>query len=319
MWMKMKNEKKVYFTFFLLFVFIVNSFAQSQNDKRFIPGSSTPVKGITPPPQAVEAGYKTLVFNDDFDSINTIDVKGTNKSGYKWYVDGPIWSSGIVDPSTYSVSNSVLALSNNTWSANWMLSSFSCHGNVGHSFKYGYFEARLRFDPALGKKARGWPAWWSLSTHHSRTNDPAHWAELDFFEAYTGGKADYTGAFIGTLHDWADDSKTHYQNSNNWQNQPTTDYNQWHTYGCLWSPGKVIWYFDGVAKITQIYSATAPPSPLANGTITPTPAGIFNILDNDPEGMLLILGSDEWPMYVDWVRVWQSGSDDKNRTQSLNR
>ncbi len=303
-----KEMVKFCIVIFLSLVFMISAFAQSNKDNIVITGSSTPVKKITTPLPAVEAGYKMLVFNDDFDSINSIDVNGTKESGYKWYVDRPIWGSGITEPSAYSVSNSVLMLTSTGWTASWALSSFSPTGNVGHSFRYGYFEARIRFDPTLGTKSKSWPAWWSLSTYHSRVNNMDHWAELDFFEAYTGGYANYTGSFVGTIHDWADSSKTHYQNKNNWQQLPkNTDFNYWHIYGCLWTPGKITWYFDDKPLMTQTYFATAPPAPLANGTITPTPAGIYSILDTDPAGMLLILGSDtEWPIFVDWVRVWQT-------------
>jgi len=263
---------------------------------------------IAAPAPAAKADYSQLVFEDDFDSVRTIDVNGTCKPGYKWYVDRPVWGSGITLPSAYSVSNSFLTVSSTGDTASWAVASFSPRGGVGHSFKYGYFEARIRFDPTLGPTSKGWPAWWSLSTRHSRVNNPDHWAELDFFEAYTGGKAGYQGAFVGTVHDWADGSKKHFQNSNNWKPLPkTTDFNQWHTYGCLWRPGEITWYFDDAPLMSQAYSATTPPMPPANGTTTPTPAGVFSILDREPEGMLLILGSGpEWPMDVDWVRVWQS-------------
>ncbi len=308
-----KEMIKYFMVVFLSLVFILSAFAQSDKDKVVITGSSTLKGSIPPPPPAVEAGYKTLVFDDDFDSINSIDVDATKTPGFKWYVDR---RNKITEPSAYSVSNSVLTVSSTGWSANWALSSFSPGGNTGHSFRYGYFEARIRFDPTLGKNIRGFPAWWAFSTYHSRINNPERWAELDFFEAYTSGYSDYDGSFVGTVHDWSDGSKIHYQNANNVQSLPkSTDFNQWHTYGCLWVPGKVTWYFDGVPLMTQNYSATAPPDPLPNagaGSPTPPPAGTFSILDTDPQGMLLILGSDpQWPIYVDWVRVWQ---DEKNKT-----
>lgn len=112
-------------------------------------------------------------------------------------------------------------------------------------------------------------------------------------------------SFNTLSYDWANSSATHYQNSNNWIGGAGIDGN-WHTYGCLLTPGKVTWYLDGVAKMTQLYSATAPPNPLANGTITPTPAGVFNILDTETGGMAMILGSGaNWPMDVDYVHVGQ--------------
>jgi len=304
---------KFCFTVFLSLIFMISAFAQPDKNNVTVTGSSTPLKKITPPPQAVEAGYKALVFNDDFDSINSIDINATEKPGYNWYVGLPFGGPNTL-PSALSVSNSVLNLTRCPRNYNWAISSYCINNDFGHTFRYGYFEARLRFDPTLGKVSKGFPAWWALSTYYSRVNKMfhcKHWAELDFFEAYTNGYSDYNGAFVGTVHDWADSSKIHYQNANNVQLLPEgTDFNQWHTYGCLWMPGKVTWYFDGVALMTQNYSATAPPDPLPNagsGSPDPAPAGTFSILDTDPQGMLLILGSDpEWPIYVDWVRVWQA-------------
>lgn len=287
----------------LAFVAVITAQAENVASKT----SADTRVGIKAPEPAAQVGYDKLVFSDDFDSICTIDVMGTGKPGYNWYVDRPVWGSGITEPSAYSVSNSVLTVSSTGDTASWALSSFSVKGNTGHSFKHGYFEARIRFDPTLGKSCKSWPAWWSLSTLHSKLNNMDHWAELDFFEAYTGGYVDYTGALVGTVHDWADRSKVHYQNSNNWKPLPKgTDFNQWHVYGCLWRPSEITWYLDDEPLITQKFSATMPPDPLANGTTTPTPAGVFSILDEEPDGMLLILGSDpKWPIYVDWVHVWQ--------------
>jgi hypothetical protein len=60
--------------------------------------------------------------------------------------------------------------------------------------------------------------------------------------------------------------------------------------------------------MTQQYSANEPPNPLANtsGGITPTPAGVFDILDTAPLGEQVIVGSSPgWPMNIDYVRVWQ--------------
>lgn len=65
------------------------------------------------------------------------------------------------------------------------------------------------------------------------------------------------------------------------------------------------WYLDGKALMTQLYLATAPPNPLANGTITPTPAGVFDNINTQALGIQVIVGSAPgWPMNIDWVRVW---------------
>src|ERR1035437_6710936 len=123
---------------------------------------------IAVPSPAAEAGYNTLTFDDEFDSLKTIDVNATKQQGYNWYTDLP-FSGGKTLPPAYSISDGVLTVTSTGWTANWALSSFSPGGNVGHSFQYGYFEARMRFDPALGPKSEGWPAFWSLSAGHAAT------------------------------------------------------------------------------------------------------------------------------------------------------
>lgn len=268
---------------------------------------ATATKGalIAVPSPAAEAGYNTLTFDDEFDSLKTIDVNATKRQGYNWYTDLP-FGGGRTLPPAYSISDGVLTVTSTSWTANWALSSFSPGGNVGHSFQFGYFEARMRFDPALGSKSEGWPAFWSLSAGHAATDDQTHWAELDFFEAYTGGHGAYNGGFVGTVHDWAKGSTVHYQNSNNWQSRPGVDYSQWHVYGCLWEPGRVTWYFDGAPLITQSYSVDGTPDPPAKASLA-IQRGVFHILDSEVGGMALILGSSPgWPMQVDYVRVWQN-------------
>jgi len=247
--------------------------------------------------------------------MNTIDVYGSERPGFNWYVGLPFGGTNT-KPSAFSVSNSVLNLTDSPRNYNWAISSYCIAKDHGHTFRFGYFEARMRFDPTLGNISRGFPAWWALSTTYSRVDkmfDSERWAELDFFEAYTSayGFSDYNGSFVGTVHDWAESATVQYQNANNIQPVPEgTDFNQWHTFGCLWTPGEITWYFDGVPLMTQKYSATDPPNPTPNaraGSPIPPPPGTFSILDTDPQGLLIILGSDpNWPLYVDWVRVWQA-------------
>ena len=44
-------------------------------------------KKIETPQLAKERGMTVLVFEDDFDSLETIDVNNTGDKGYKWYVE----------------------------------------------------------------------------------------------------------------------------------------------------------------------------------------------------------------------------------------
>ncbi|MDD5673681.1 MAG: family 16 glycosylhydrolase [Chitinivibrionales bacterium] len=256
------------------------------------------VNGI--PAAAAAIGYNRLVFSDDFTSLSTIDVNTTGAAGYNWYTDIP-FGGAVVDKSNYSVDTSVLTIDFGGTTQGWGLDTYSIEGNTGHAFKFGYFEARMHFNPLLADSAAWFPCWWSLSLDHCQGLNNSHYAELDFFEAYTGGYSPYNYSFVGTLHDFNPDN---HQNSNNGWRAPFyagLDYNQWHIYGCLWQPGSVSWYLDNVLLSTVTYSADGYPNPPAGPS---SPIGCFSIADS--QSNLLILGSAEgWPLYVDWVHVYQ--------------
>ncbi|MDD5674705.1 MAG: family 16 glycosylhydrolase, partial [Chitinivibrionales bacterium] len=247
----------------------------------------------------------TLVFDDEFDSLNSIDVNNTGKAGFKWYVGAPEWE-GLdkmhISPSAYTVANSVLNI--NKCPGGWAFTTYNFKNDLGKAFTYGYFEARFRFDPSLAPKASYYPGWGIFSVRHARVNNMDKWVGIDFFEAGTGGKHTYDSAFYGTVNEWIDSAQKHYQNSNIRQPLPkNTDLNAFHTYGCLWMPGKITWYFDGKALMTQTYGADKRPDPPDNNA----PVGTFSILDREPQGMFLYLETcPEWPLLVDWVRVWQA-------------
>ena len=94
-------------------------------------------------------------------------------------------------------------------------------------------------------------------------------------------------AYLTTVHQAAGGNKQ--QNSNNVPTVPQgTNYGDWHTYGCLWTPMKcvgiltTIWWRQSSRPRHALYS-------LGAGAHVPP---------------YLYAGS-KWPMYVDYVHVWQ--------------
>lgn len=269
--------------------------------------------GVAPPPPAASSGFLSLAFCDDFDSESTIDVGGTGGPGYNWY---PYRPGNILARSAFSVANSALTISDTSFMNNWGLTTADIRSTNGRSFEFGYFEARVDFNPALGTEGEGWPAFWALSARAAESglgmDDPTPHAELDFFEAlpHNASPGNYYGTFAGTLHQWDYNSSsglTDFRNSKN-AVQPGTDWTQWHVIGCLWVRGQVTWYLDGVPLLTQAYGPNENGDPMAisDAGNVPAPQGVFDELDAENKGMLLILGSGpDWPMNVDWVRVWQ--------------
>lgn len=247
----------------------------------------------TPPPQA--SGY-TLSFQDDFRSF---DVGSINSGPHTWY-DGWRSSNDILIPgASISMANSVLSLD---WQRGQTLpdtsiTSFNLSAGEGAAFRYGYYEARMKWDVVPG----AWPAFWLLATIDPGAN--SEWGEIDIFE----GQGAQPNEYFGTVNDWKATNGVVSVSSN--KNDQTllenTDFAQWHTYGVLWEPGTVTWYFDDQPIITAA-----------------TP-GVL-----DEEYVKIILGSQEgasWKygnltgvtpnginLSVDWVRVRQRDPTNKS-------
>lgn len=240
----------------------------------------------TAPPQA--AGYN-LVFSDEFDALN---ISPTGTGSYTWY-PGIWWESKTPLPSLIADSNSAVTL---TWSAtggmnDTSISTLSRDGTSGRTFRYGYFEARMKWDVATG----AWPAFWMVPKQAAQGATDT--GELDAFE----GQGSQPSAYFGTLHEWNGTTEVWHSSPNSASLPASNDFSQWHTYGMLWVPGQVTWYYDNVALFSS-----------------PTTA-IF-----DAQDFFLVLGMAEganWThgdmagvtvsdlnLSVDWVRVWQSGT-----------
>ena len=295
---------------------IISLVAGCGANKAAIIGSSTPQQqdGVgtacsplaNPPEPAASYGFSVLTFCDDFDSIKTIDVNGTGDSGFKWYTNLPFgW--GQTKPQAYSVSQSVLTVTSTGQTYNWGLTTRDPVTGNGESWRFGYFEARIAFDPEPPPQSTGWPSFWGISVSKIQHQDISQYAELDFFEAGNWPGVRHDGLF-GTIHDWQNDMSINYWNNNNTQ-ETYTDWSQWHVVGVLWAPGIVTWYLDGNPLMTQQYWSDKQPFPQAYtvGGISPTPPGTFSDLDVDALGQQIVVGSDpNWPMQIDWVRVWHN-------------
>lgn len=259
---------------------------------------------VKAPTQAVNAGYSVLKFSDEFTSLSTIDTTNTGVPGKKWYTDRP-WAWGVTPPGDLSITDGILTITPSTTSPNCNLITASQKGKVGEGFKYGYFEARMAFNPDDAVGSDGFPAFWSLSKNQVLNSNQQYSMEIDFFEAYRTPTEPFNDRFVGTIHEFnltvdpAIDRATY---GNNVKFLPGTLWTNFHTYGCLWQPGVVIWYFDDKEVLRQYYSATAEPNPNPNGY----PVGTFSSLDTENEGLAILLGSGvNYPLKVDWVRVWQ--------------
>lgn len=255
------------------------------------------------PSPARTSGFTSLVFNDEFTSVDTIDLTGQGDHRKQWFTDRPFgW--GRTPGGDLSVKDGVLTINQTTPSHNFAISTSSAAGRTGRGFHYGYFEARIAFDPRHARTSPGFPAFWGVSHGQVLGADKPRSSEIDFFEAYSDGHATFEDQYTGTVHDFIIRPKQVDRASwgNNSHRLPGFQWNEFQTYGCLWEPGKISWYLNGKLMHVQRYSADASPTPNPQNYAP----GIFSELDTDKTGQNVILGSGiGYPMRVDWVRVWQ--------------
>ena len=237
----------------------------------------------TAPSQAVAAGFSTLAFADEFNSADTISVN--NASGYKWYPLNFFNPQASLPTSSYSVGNGCLIILSDASGYSDGLATASPTNTLG-AFQYGYFEARIQFNPK-GSEGSAWPAFWSYALEATQGESP--FAELDFMEAYPQGTSGAT--VLTTVHQWTTVNGTNksVQQANDVPTLPAgTNLTQFHIYGCLWTRTSITWYLDNKPLMTQ---AVGPGTP-------------FTALGEDH--MFVILGTGkQWPMTVDYVHVWQ--------------
>ena len=236
----------------------------------------------TPPPQAAAAGYNHLVFDDEFSDYNTVSPDGTGN--YNWYTTN-FYNPGLSLPSYgYSIQNGYLSILTDASGYGDGLATAD-PSNTTQAWQHAYFEARILFC-ATCSQGSAWPAFWTYPIEEvtGQLSADAPFGELDFMEYYTQGQS---SALLTTVHQRT--SQTNLENSNNMPTVPAgTNFGQWHTYGCLWTPNQVRWYLDNQLITT---TATGPGTP-------------FTAIEQ--EHMFMILGTGvQWPMYVDYVHVWQ--------------
>lgn len=238
------------------------------------------------PPAIAGKGY-AVTFADDF---STFDYGPQNKwSNGIWYGQHP-----MSDTSRVNVQNGILRViakrdSGQPWSFTTTLWN---QGRGGRSFRYGYFEARMKWDNIVG----AWPSFWVLSTadRYGENSPSLLCSEIDFFEGYImpgyGPRA-----FTGTLHKntsspFGIPDETRGINPVQVADMTTG----FHTYGCLWTATEVSWYFDNT-KLTTVapYDSTNQDMFLLFGMQVTSQIG------GPP------LAAPEAKLEVDWVKVWQ--------------
>ena len=194
------------------------------------------------PPQA--AGY-TLVWEDTF---STLSLCTTNVPGCNWYNPGLWWQSAagtITDPlGTYVNLQWSSGQSGNANSTN--IGTASPNGAYSHAWTYGYFEASMKFNPTTGTSPAIWLVPVSEIGADTSSNGVAY-GELDMFE----WQSQTPTTFYGTVHVWINQVDIANNNSSDaWTVPEGTNFANYNTYGVLWTPTAISWYFNNVLMET---------------------------------------------------------------------
>jgi Glycosyl hydrolases family 16 len=233
------------------------------------------------------------VFADEFDALDLgTDEKGSASQPHTWY-EGVWFSRQHAPRERFSVSNSALSLKwkRGQTQPDSSVATFSRNRPEYHAWRYGYFEARMKWQPQTG----AWPAFWLIPVEAALDRSVGETGEIDIFE----GQGSEPLTFFGTIHRWLGTREMESSSPHNHFALPAnTDFAVYHTYGLLWTSSRMTWYFDGVALHSE------------------RPFAIF-----DRQHYFLILGMQEgadWKsgdmtgvtaqnmtLTVDWVRVWQ--------------
>jgi len=162
------------------------------------------------------------------------------------------------------------------------------------SFQYGRIEARMKLPESQGM----WPAFWLLGNNINAVDWPAC-GELDVMEHIDGSKPQNWG------YDWVQGS-VHGKGLNGGTQYHPANFSaaDWHTYGMIWTKGKIQYYVDDPANIYA--------------TFTPADGGMWPF-DAGPEFIILNLAvGGSWPglpddstvfpseVLVDYVRIYSN-------------
>ena len=270
-------------------------------------------KEIQAPAIAVERGMTRLVFEDDFESLDTFDLQGTGEKGYKWYLTRAFRAKPLTKDD-FRIENSVLYLEQHDSLYNYGLCTYNPRTRQGFTFNKGVLEFRFRIPHYYEDKTEytepdcGGPAIWSFPI--DKLHDTAlEWVEMDWMEywgTYDGRFPE--GYYTTTLHhsrrDTMHQGQTFLANNDERRGVGCLTDAEWHTMTFLWDEGVMQSWFDGMPSVVQRYenNITEPKANVRAGD--PELPGIYTPM-NTQHLPLIINGAKNNPLEIDWIRVWQ--------------
>lgn len=282
------------------------------------------------PEAAAAAGLERLVFADDFESTATVDMNNERKPGFHWYIDRA-YDRPPMTPEEWEwhTEESFLRIKATRSMA---FTSYSSTAQTGFLMHGGYVEGRIRItEPPKGDVQH--PLFYMIG---SKDFVGKSWVDSGLIcvmesprtiDKKSGERRPY---YVGTLHHyqrgWQRDKNgkpitkhaSNLVNSTGYRDWFTFLDNEWHTYGLLWEQGHIAWYMDGREMHSVRFAENElprhyyrnqphPVQPLEGKDLSFANRvwlGAYTVFNTEPM-VLSLLSRAEWPMDVDWVRVWQ--------------
>lgn len=284
---------------------------------------------IAVPAAAVEAGMERLVFSDDFESQSTVDLANEQTEGFCWYVDRAYGRPPMQpDELEWHTDESFVRILSKMPTG---ILSRSSNGKIGFAFKEGYVEARIRLTKRETTPEKH-PYFFLLG---QTDIEGRSWVDNGIITVMSapctkdknGERRPY---YCGSLHhyqrSWKRDKKgnpitrsaSNLVNATGYRDWFTFLDEEWHTYGLLWEKGHIAWYMDGREMHSVRFAPNELPRHYYRNNPRPLPPieekhpefaksqwfGAYTVFDEEPM-VLSLCSREEWPMDVDWVRVWQ--------------
>ncbi len=253
------------------------------------------------------ANLSNIVFQEEFNDLHAVDLKNTHKDGFNFYLKRPFgWPTTGVG--SLSLKDGVLTIKNPVNKAQFDIVSATAKkgGWVGFANSGpAYFEASIAFDPANYYKIpkdSGFPAFWTMSAEHLfgtfniKKKSRYKYLEIDFLEwnpdwhpptAYNqsiiywiNDKGKNTRVIMPKCYVCAKTGKVIDLGK-------SINFRQFNTFGILWIPGDRIETYVNDTLVRTVLVSDYPAIGAGNDHHFP-----------------VILGSGNFPMQVDWVRVW---------------
>jgi hypothetical protein len=265
-----------------------------------VPAGTLQVAAAQPPP-----GLGQLTWSDEFTGA-TLDLTRWSHRATGARNDG------ILTPNAVSVGGGLLTIKTYTDAEDkhhsGMISTERDGSTTGFEQRYGYFEARVKFNNAPGQ----WSAFWLQTPKNGEPPaDPARaGVEMDIAEHRThcgtaarstqacGSHDDIENAIQeGLIWDGYDeDSRSKVQLSDP---LPGLDNGSWHTWGLRWTPTGLTFYYDD----TAIWSKAGPISRRSQFIVLSSEVGRF-FAGAIPRAGYGSMRTTTTTMQVDYVRAW---------------